>query len=263
MMRPLASVDYGSGFSKAWSNVATFVPKFIAFVIILVIGWLIAKAIEKILDKVLQRAGFDRLVERGGIKKALASSKFDAAAILGRLVFYAIMLFTLSTAFGVFGTNPVSSYLHAVVAYLPKVFVAVLIIVVAAAVGAAVKGLIQNSLGGLSYGRMLANVAAAVILALGIIAALDQLEIAQNVVNAVLYAALAAIVGVIVVAVGGGGITPMRSRWEDTLTKYDEEKPKIAQQIAQAPSVRDQAQQATQSAVAAAAPESRGGASPA
>jgi len=84
----------------------------------------------------------------------------------------------------------------------------------------------------------------ALILALGVIAALDQLQIAQNVVNAVLYATLAALVGVIVVAVGGGGIKPMTSRWEQTLAKYDEEKPKLAEQVRNAPSVKEQAAQA-------------------
>ena len=66
------------------------------------------------------------------------------------------------------------------------------------------------------------------VLALGVIAALDQLEIARNVVNAVLYAALAALVGVVVVAVGGGGIAPMRQRWENALTKVEAEAPEHA-----------------------------------
>jgi uncharacterized membrane protein len=111
----------------------------------------------------------------------------------------------LSTAFGVFGTNPVSSYLHAVIAYLPLVFVAIIIVIIAAAIAAAAKALIENSLPGLSYTKVLGNVVSGLILALGLIAALDQLHVATNVVNAVLYAALAALVGVVVVAVGGGG----------------------------------------------------------
>jgi hypothetical protein len=48
------------------------------------------------------------------------------------------------------------------------------------------------------------------------------------VVNAVLYASLAALVGVIVVAVGGGGIAPMRQRWERTLAKVEAEAPRAA-----------------------------------
>ena len=124
------AVDYQQGVSNAWSNIATFVPKFLVFLIILIIGYFIAKAVEKILDKVLQRVGFDELVERGGVKKALAKSKYDAASILGKLVYYAIMLFVLSAAFGVFGNNPISAYLRSIVAYLPKVFVAILIVIV-------------------------------------------------------------------------------------------------------------------------------------
>ncbi len=91
----------------------------------------------------LTRVGFDRLVERGGVKSALDRSKYDASDILARLV-SAIMLFVLSTAFGVFGTNPVSDYLHAVIAYLPLVFVAIIIIiivVIASAIAAGAKSL--------------------------------------------------------------------------------------------------------------------------
>jgi|SRR4051794_37684745 hypothetical protein len=239
------AVDYGQGISDAWSTVATFIPKLAIFLVILLVGWIIAKIVEKILDKVLQRVGFDRLVERGGVKRALASSKYDAASILGRIVFYAILLFTLSVAFGVFGPNPISDYLGAVIGYLPKLFVAVLILIVAAAIAAAVKGLIQNTLGGLSYGNVLATAASALILVIGVVAALNQLEIAPAVVNAVLYAALAAIAGIAIVAVGGGGIRPMQQRWERALTRYDEEKPRIAEQARRPPSVRRQAEQAT------------------
>ncbi len=254
------AVDYQQGVSNAWSNVATFVPKFFVFLIILVVGYLIAKAVEKILDKVLQRAGFDGLVERGGVKKALAKSKYDAASILGKLVFYAIMLFVLSTAFGVFGPNPLSDYLHSIVAYLPKVFIAILIVIVTMAIAAAVKTLIESSLGGLSYGKTVANLASVFIVALGVIAALDQLQIAKNVVNALLYAVLAAAVGVIVVAVGGGGIVPMRSRWEATLDRYDQEKPNIAAAAKQANPAADLKAKAAQAK--AAGPQARPAAVP-
>ena len=242
------ALSYTTGLSNAWSNVATFIPKFVVFLIILVVGWLIAKAITKILSAVLTRVGFDKAVERGGVKRALEGSKYDASDILAKIVYYALMLFVLSTAFGVFGNNPVSTYLHAVVAYLPLVFVAVIIVVIASAIAAGAKALIENSLSGLSYAKVLGNVVSGLILALGVIAALDQLHVATNVVNAVLYAALAALVGVTVVAVGGGGIKTMSQRWEAVSDKYDEEKPKIAESARNAPSIKDQAQQAKNAA---------------
>jgi len=236
-------------FTTLLDTVVQFLPKLVGFLLILVIGYVIAKALQKIVNKVLEKVGFDHAVERGGIKKALARSQYDASDILARIVFYAVMLFVLSTAFGVFGQNPISDYLSAIIGYLPKVFVAILILVIASAVAAGVKLLVQNTLGGLSYGRVLANVASTVILALGVIAALDQLQIAQNVVNAVLYATLAAVVGIAVVAIGGGGIAPMRQRWESTLAKVEAEAPNARREAQSTGSpvdaVRDEAQRYT------------------
>ena len=238
---PATKVDYSTGISNAWSNVATFVPKLVVFLLILIIGYFIAKILARVLNGILERVGFDKAVERGGVGRALESSKYDASDILAKLLFYTIMLFVLSTAFGVFGPNPISGYLQAVIGYLPKVFVAIVIVVIASAVAAGAKTLIEGSLGGLSYGKILANAASVLILAFGIIAALDQLQIAQNVVNGILYATLAAVVGVVVVAVGGGGIIPMRARWESALATYDVEKHNVRQQVASAPSVKEQA----------------------
>ena len=238
---PVAKVDIGSGVTSAWTNVATFVPKLVIFLLILAIGYVIARLVAKILNGILERVGFDRAIERGGVGKALETSKYDASDILAKLVFYTVMLFVLSTAFGVFGPNPISGYLQAVIGYLPKVFVAIIIVVIASAVAAGAKTLIEGSLGGLSYGKVLANAASILILAFGVIAALDQLQIAQNVVNGILYAALAAVVGVVVVAVGGGGIKPMQARWESSLQAYDIEKSNVRQQVSSSPGISQQA----------------------
>ena len=63
-------------------------------------------------------------------------------------------------------------------------------------------------------------------------------------VDAILYAVLAALVGIAVVAVGGGGIKTMSRRWEAVADRYDQEKPRIAEAARNAPSLRDQARQA-------------------
>lgn len=234
-----ASVNFSTGLSNAFSEVATFIPKLVVFLIILIVGYFIARALEKLVSRILAHVGFGRLAERGGIKAALARSKYDASGILARIVYYAIMLFVLDVAFGVFGSNPISGFLHGVIAYLPLVFIAVVIIVITAAVAAAVKSLIENSLSGMPYANVLGNLAWGFILALGVIAALNQLRIAQNVLNAVLYAALAALAGIAIVAVGGGGIKTMSGRWEAASARFDAEVVRIAA-ARNAPSLTDQ-----------------------
>ncbi|MFB1299325.1 hypothetical protein ACAG24_027855 [Mycobacterium sp. pW049] len=207
-----------------WRSVATFAPKLVAFLLILIIGLIVAKLISKAVDKILERVGFDRAVERGGVKRALANSRYDASTIAGKIVYYALVLFVLQLAFGVFGPNPISVLLTGVIAFLPKLFVALVIVVVASAIAAAVRDLLSNSLSGLSYGRLLANLASIFILGLGVIAALNQIGIALTVTLPVLITILATIGGILIVGVGGGLIKPMQGRWENYLQKADEER---------------------------------------
>ncbi len=231
MRTTVLAVEFEQGIEDAFSDVAAFVPKLLGFLVILVIGYLVAKAVAKIADKVLEKVGFDKAVERGGIKQALSRSSYDASDLVSKVIFYALFLLVLQLAFGVFGANPISDLITSAIAYLPKVFVAIVIIVLAAAVAAAVKTLIQGSMGGLSYGNVVASVASAFILAFGVFAALSQLQIAPNIVEGLYYAILALIVGSGIIAIGGGGIGPMRAQWEKALNKVEEEGPKAKQHL--------------------------------
>jgi len=234
----VAQVDVGQSVEGALSSTLEFLPKLVGFLLILLIGYFVAKALAKVLAKVLQKVGFDKAVERGGVKKALEKSKYDPSDLLAKIVFYALMLFVLQLAFGVFPANPISDLITAVIAYLPKIFVAIIIIVVAAAIAAAVREIVDASLGGLSYGKMLGNIASAFILAVGVFAALNQLEIAEPIVNGLFYALLAIFAGSAIIAIGGGGVRPMQSKWEQALNKVEQEAPAIKQQ-AQSTSSQD------------------------
>lgn len=226
-MTTLAQTDVSQPIEEGLARVVEFVPKAFAFVAILLIGWIVARLLRRLVAGVLERIGFDRAAEHGGVKDALARTGYDASEILAKLVFYAVMLFTLQMAFGVFGPNPISALLFGIIAFLPKVFVAIVILVLAAAIATVVRDLIGATIGSLSYGTILANAAAAVIVAIGVFAALDQIEIAPTVVNGVFYALLGVVAGVTIVAVGGGGIQPMRQRWEQALARVEEESSRL------------------------------------
>ncbi|MCY4724645.1 hypothetical protein NYO98_00025 [Nocardioides sp. STR2] len=228
------------------STIAEFVPKLVLFLVILIVGIIIAKVIAKALNALLEKAGFDRAVERGGIRRALSNSTMDASDIVAKLIYYTLLLFVLQLAFGVFGANPISRLIEDVIRFLPSLVVAIIILVVAASIAAAVKGLVENMIGGLSYGKALANIASGFILFLGVIAALNQVGVATTVTTPVLIAILATIAGVIVVGVGGGLIRPMQQRWEGYLTTAEREAPRMKAHADGAPSVREQARSAAQ-----------------
>lgn len=236
MLSPAPSaVDFEQGISDAWSSVASFVPKLLAFLVVLFIGWLIARAIAKFVSKLLERLGFERVAERAGIRRMLAESRYDASNIIAKLVYYTILLIVLQLSFGVFGPNPVSDLLTAIVAWLPRAVVAILIVVVVGAIASAVRDLINNMLGALSYGRLLGTLAAVFIWALGGIAALNQIGIATSVTLPVLITALATLGGIAIVGVGGGLVRPMQQRWERWLNRAEDELPNAKAAVDAAP----------------------------
>ncbi|MGH3734601.1 MAG: mechanosensitive ion channel family protein [Micromonosporaceae bacterium] len=206
---------------NALGSVVAVAPKILLFLVILVVGWIVAKLLLNLVAKLLNRVGFDRAVERGGLRRWTGNS--EPSQLTAKLVYYGVLLIALQMAFGVFGPNPISNIINAIVAFLPLAFVALVIVVITAAIATAVKDVITSALGGVSYGRMLGTIAQVFILGLGVIAALNQVGIAMTVTMPVLIAILATVGGVIVVGAGGGLIGPMRSRWERWLARGEAE----------------------------------------
>ncbi|MFJ8696422.1 mechanosensitive ion channel family protein [Streptomyces roseolilacinus] len=225
---PTASlaVEFQRGIADAWSKVAQFVPKFVAFLVILAIGWFVSKIIAKVVDRVLRKVGFERLSERAGSSRVLANSQYDATGILSKVVYYGLLLVTLQLAFGVFGPNPISGMIDGIVSWLPKALVALVLVVVAMAIANAVRTIVRGVLSGVSYGNTVATVVWGVIVGLGVVAALSQAGIATAVTQPVLYAVLAAAAGILIVGVGGGAIVPMRQRVERWMSAAEQESSK-------------------------------------
>jgi hypothetical protein len=207
-------------------EVLVFLLKALGFGGVLAGGWLTATAARKIVGRLLVRVGFDKAVERGGVRAALARSQHDASDIVAKLVFYAVLLFALHFAFGIWGPNPVSALLTSVIAWLPQGFVAIVIVVVAAAIARAVKDIISSALGGMPYGKLLAGIANVFIIGLGVIAALNQVGVATTVTTPVLIAVLATGGGVI----GGALARPLQDRWASWPHRVPAEAPVIAEQ---------------------------------
>ena len=218
----LGQIDIGETLEESWARVVELTPQIALFLVILIVGWIIARVVAKLLDSVLEKVGFDRWVDRGGVRRAMAGTDYEASDLLSKIVFYALFLVVLQMAFGVFGSNPVSDLIDGIVAYLPNIFVAILILVVAAYLASAVRDITRSALGGVGYGQALATGAYVAVLVIGVFAALAQLQIAPAIVNGLFYALLAVVVGSAIVAIGGGGIAPMRQRLERWLDSAEE-----------------------------------------
>ena len=125
-------------FQNLWVGVVNFVPNLVIALIILVLGWLIGalfgRAIWQVfrslrIDEALRRAGFESFLRRGGIN-------LDSGAFIGGLVKWFVIVVFLVAAFDVLGLAQVNLFLQEVVlAYLPRVLVAALVLLVAGVIG--------------------------------------------------------------------------------------------------------------------------------
>jgi hypothetical protein len=201
--------------AQLWRTLATVAPKAALFAAILAVGWLVSRVIGRVVANLLLRAGFNRLLDRAGLNKVLGQTYGHELA--GKLAYLAALLVTFQLAFGVFGPNPISTLITSVIAFLPKLVVALALIVLATTIASKVKDLVANTIGGLSYANLLANAAKVFVIALGVIAALSQVGVALTVTLPVLIAALGTAAGILVVGVGGGLIKPAQQRWERLL----------------------------------------------
>lgn len=208
----LAQIDIEQGLEEAWADVVTFAPKLLGFFVILLIGYFVAKALSKLADALLERVGFDGLVERGSMRQAFERSKTDASDVIGVIVFWLVFLIALQLAFGIWGPNPVSDLLEGLIAYLPNLIVAVVILVIAAVLARALTDVLEPMLGAVRGGSVIGKGAGIAILVVGVFAALDQLQVAPAIVTGLFYALLIMVVGSAVVAFGVGGI-PIARRW--------------------------------------------------
>lgn len=226
-------MDFGDSVQKMMDSIMDTLPKVVVFLVVLVVGWIIARMLRRVCAMVLGRVGFERMAERGMLGDALSRSEYTATAMLASLVYYTVLLITLQMAFGVFGRNPVSDLLNSLVAWLPRLFVAVVLVVVASAIASVVKTMVATALSATSYGRAVATMVSVFIIAIGVIAALNQVGIATTVTTPIMIAVLATVGAILAIGVGGGLVRPMQERWERILTAAESETTRAREAAAQ------------------------------
>lgn len=161
-----------------------FLPRLLAAVGILMAGFAIAKMVERATDVALHKIGFDRWMSEGGVTEALerAGTRLDPSSVLAKLVFWTVMLLVILLAADALGVQAVNALFAELVAYIPNVIAAVVVLVLGILLGEFVKDLVLASAGGLPGGPTLGRSAKAAVILLAVFMALEQLDIAQDIV---------------------------------------------------------------------------------
>jgi len=172
------------------------VPKALLALAILAVGYLVAKVLERIVDGILRKIGLNRLLDRGGVLQAVERSgaRVNPTRLISGLVFWLVMFAVLLAGANMLGLQSVAAVVGNLVAYIPSVITAIVIIVAGILLGQFVGGLILTSLGGIHGGHALARGGQAGVIIIATFMALQELGIASDIVTtafAILFGAIA------------------------------------------------------------------------
>jgi small-conductance mechanosensitive channel len=150
-------------------------------VVILVVGYFVAKVLDRAVAALCHSIGLHTAAERSGLVASMRQVGITRGVpeIIGRIVFWLLMCIFLSAAFNVLGLKEISTFVDGIVAYVPKLLMAMAIVVVGLLVATFFRGVVATSADrvGLTYAEYLANGCYYALALMTFLAAFQQLEI--------------------------------------------------------------------------------------
>ncbi len=169
-----------------WTGFLEFIPSLIVALIVFIIGWFIALAIGRVVSEILIRIRFNELFERTDWKQALDKAKLtvNPAEFLGAIVKWILVIVVLMITVEILGLTEFATFLREdVVGYLPSVFIAALIFVVAVIVTDIVEKIVVATVEKMkvNYSRFAGKMAKWSIWIIAIFAIISELQIAEKI----------------------------------------------------------------------------------
>ena len=220
-------MDILQSLQNALSTFLEYIPQLIGAIIILVIGYIVARVLQAVVARVLQAIGFDRWMERGGIKQFFdrAQTRETPATVLGRLGFWFVFIIAITMAADALGIRQVSEVLSQLIAYIPSIIAAILILVLAALLANFLAGIVRGAIGS----ELLANIARYAIIVYAAFAAITELGIAVQLTAPTFLIILGAVALAAAIAFGLGSREVAKDIVEKAYERRDEAKQMVQQ----------------------------------
>lgn len=139
------------------SEFVNFLPNLFAAVLTLAVGWLGARILQRVVTKLLAAAGIDRLSDHVGLSSALGEQRLSTVVglVLYVLVLIPIAIAALTALELPAVVAPVSNMLEVILAALPVLFGAALVLTFAYIAGRIVAAAVNNVLANIGFNRLL------------------------------------------------------------------------------------------------------------
>jgi hypothetical protein len=189
--------------------VGAFMPRLALAIGVLFIGWLLAKAFRFSVVKALRALNFHVLTERAGVDGFLqqGGTEKDTTELIGWIAYALVILASLIVAFNSLGLSQVTDLLGRVMLFVPKLLVAMLVVVFgsyfARFAGNAVQSYCRSA--EISDGDLLGRFMQYGVMVFVVLLAVDHLNIGGGLIQQTFLILLAGIVVALALSFGLGG----------------------------------------------------------
>jgi hypothetical protein len=214
---------------ESYEAMMQYLPGLLVTFVIILVGWAVARISSVIARRLLIVAKFDRLCADAGLGQVLARAdiRSSPSALAGRSVFW--LVFVVSFMFGIsaLGLEVINQLIAEFFLYLPRIFAALLILLLAFLIGNFLSRAVLLAAVNTSFPspRIASGVVKYLIAILAFAMALEQLHIASNIVTAAFAIAFGSVMLGLAIAFGLGGRDIARQVLERRFLKSGEDEP--------------------------------------
>ena len=201
-------------------QIMRILPGILAAFLLLLVGWLLAKLFSRIISRLFRLLNFDHLAGRINELKWMQKTEYKIvpSKIIGKFVYWVILLLFIITATDTLGWSAVSQSINQLITYLPQIFSAIIIFVVGFYLSNLIREFIKTTLQSLEIASasVLGETAFYIIMAIVAITALEQ----AGVETALLTSNITLIIGSFLLAFAVAFAISSREIFKNILSSY-------------------------------------------
>lgn len=206
--------DIKDAFSEVLTDIIGVIPAVVAALVFLVVGMVVAPFVRNLFYKLLKAVSFDKGVDKSGLGAIVEKAGFpDSAMLVAKIVGWIIMLIFVKLAVGALGVDSIEVLVDRLVAWIPNVIIAIILIVITGAAANFLKGILTPMLENTPAGDLIGKIIVAAVWVIGGMMAIDQLGFGEDIVDQLWTALTTALAGILLIKFGVGGIWAARDRF--------------------------------------------------
>ncbi|HZZ98506.1 MAG TPA: hypothetical protein VFG51_01105 [Candidatus Saccharimonadia bacterium] len=207
------------------TQLSVFLPRLIAALLVLILGAAIARWLKAITVRVLESLRLSRGLKDTPIESFLMHAEAGKIEeVIGTIVYWIAMLIVVHATVSLLGLEAVSNLLAQVLGYIPNVISAVLILFFGVLLAGVVETLVKGALMSVSgkSARLFGKVSSYMIVVISVMAAIAQLNIAQQFITMLFTGLVATLAIAFGLAFGLGSksvVEKMMQEWYEKMRK--------------------------------------------